>query len=202
MPFLSGSPQGSLAHTRVRPTTKRSRVAAHDKWFSSTNAQLRHGIKSRHLTGERDRQAVKSATASGSYHLRVTLDGKQIAVASAALLLSAAVLAGCSSGGHPVELSVTLTGSTHEVTVSRVSCVATSQSVAVVTGSFTANPGAIAASGFPAVLVVPFSKVYDSSGHLIADVEGTHVKLLPNRAEAFRFQAPLSAGTPASCHLS
>jgi hypothetical protein len=143
-----------------------------------------------------------SATASGSYHLRVSQDRKHIAVASAALLLSAAVLAGCSSGGHTVGLSVTLTGSTHEVTASRVSCVPTSQTVAVVTGTFTANPGAITASGFPALLVAPFAKVYDSSGHLIADVEGTHVKLLSNRTKAFGFQVPLSAGTPASCHVS
>ena len=99
-------------------------------------------------------------------------------------------------------LSVTLTGSTHEVTASRVSCVPTSQTVAVVTGTFTANPGAITASGFPALLVAPFAKVYDSSGHLIADVEGTHVKLLSNRTKAFGFQVPLSAGTPASCHVS
>jgi hypothetical protein len=143
-----------------------------------------------------------SATASGSCHLRVSHDRKHTAVAGAALLLSAAVLAGCSSGGHPVGLSVILTGNTHEITASRMSCAAISQSVAVVTGTFTANPGAIAAFGFPALLVAPSAKVYDGSGHLIADFEGTNVKLLSNRTKAFRFQVPLSAGTPVSCHVS
>jgi hypothetical protein len=143
-----------------------------------------------------------SAVTSGSYHLRVSRGRKHIAVANAPLLLSAVILAGCSSGGHPVGLSVGLTSSTRVVTASRVSCVAAGQRVAVVRGTFRANPGAIAASGFPALSVAPFAKVYDSRGHLLADFESSPVKLLSNRTKAFRFQVPLSAGTPDSCRVS
>ncbi len=99
-------------------------------------------------------------------------------------------------------LSVTLKGTTHDVTASQVSCVATGQSVGVVTGTFTAKAGAIGASGFPALLVALFARVYDGNGHVVAAIEGPHVKLLSNQTKAFRFQVPLSAGTPASCHVS
>jgi hypothetical protein len=101
-----------------------------------------------------------------------------------------------------VALSVALTGGNHEVTASRVSCVATSQSTAIVAGTFTAKPGAISASGLPALSVAPFAKFFDSSGHVIEVFEGPHVKLVSNQNKAFRFQVPMSTGTPASCHVS
>jgi hypothetical protein len=133
--------------------------------------------------------------------VHVSVKGKCTTVASAALALLAAVVAGCSSGTPPVGLSVSLMGNDRAVYVSRVSCVATNQRVAVVSGSFKANPGALSASE-PTLLVKSFARVYDGGGHLIASFAAPGVKIASNRTEAFRFQVPLSGDNPASCRIS